>query len=113
MICPLIGRIRTHPNGSLAWLNAPSSGPVPMALRKVTDTLHRINPAFTDVAMTCSKEQTLYLLATTNHWLQVGNKLSDAHFTLQDNGSIVLKHDALALDCEGGVTVVTVTRPLQ
>jgi hypothetical protein len=65
------------------------------------------------IAMTYTKEQTLYLLPTTSHWLQVGNKLSDAGFTLQDNGSIVLKHDALALDSEGGVTVVTVTRPLQ
>ncbi|WP_157985007.1 hypothetical protein [Lentzea terrae] len=65
------------------------------------------------VAMTYTKEQTLYLLPTANHWLQVGNKVSDAHFTLQDNGSIVLKHDALTLDTEGGVTVVTVTRPLQ
>lgn len=32
----------------LAWLNASGSGPVPMALRKVTDTLNRINPAFAD-----------------------------------------------------------------
>ncbi len=65
------------------------------------------------IAMTYTKEQTLYLLPTSSHWLQVGNKLSDAGFTLQDNGSIVLKHDALALDSEGGVPVVTVTRPLQ
>lgn len=65
------------------------------------------------VKFTYTKEQTLYLLPTSSHWLQVGNKLSDAGFTLHNHGSIVLKHDALTLDSEGGVTVVTVTRPLQ
>jgi hypothetical protein len=63
--------------------------------------------------MSYTEEQTLYLLPTPSHRLQVGNQVSDAGFTLRDDGSIVLKHDALALDREGGVPVVTVTRPLQ
>lgn len=62
---------------------------------------------------TTTKEQTVYLLPTSSHTLQVvGGKLSPAGFTLQNNGSIKLNHDALVLDSDGGVTVVTVTRPL-
>ncbi|NKE56711.1 hypothetical protein FXN61_07635 [Lentzea sp. PSKA42] len=61
-----------------------------------------------------TKQQTVRLLPTSSHYLQVvGGKVSDAKFTLQNNGSITLNHDALALDSEGGVRVVTVTRPLQ
>ncbi|MEU0881935.1 hypothetical protein ABZ345_25260 [Lentzea sp. NPDC005914] len=61
-----------------------------------------------------TKQQTVRLLPTSSHYIQIASgKVTDATFTLQDDGSIVLKHDALALDSEGGVPVVTVTRPLQ
>lgn len=66
------------------------------------------------LALSWTKQQTVRLLPTSSHYLQiVGGKVSDAKFTLHNDGSITLKHDALALDTEGGATVVTVTRPLQ